>query len=43
MENIIDFLKAMNVWYFKMFLIDEDFGNFEEIRNVLFNEFEETD
>ena len=43
MENIIDILKAMNVWYFKIFLNDEDFGKFEEIKNVLINEFEETD
>ena len=43
MENIIGILKAMNVWYFKIFLNDEDFGKFEEIRNVLINEFEETD
>ena len=43
MESIIDILKAMNMWYFKIFLNDEDFGKFEEIRNVLINEFEETD
>ena len=43
MENIIDVLKAMNEWYFKIFLNDEDFDNFEEIRNVLINEFEEVD
>ena len=33
----------MNVWYFKFFLNDEDFGKFEEIRNLIINEFEETD
>ena len=33
----------MNVWYFKIFVNDEDFGKFEERRNVLINEFEETD
>ena len=43
MGNIIDILKAMNVWYFKIFLNDEDFGKFEEIGNVLINEFKEMD
>ena len=43
MENIIDILKAMNEWYFIIFLNDEDFDKFEEIRNILINEFEETD
>ena len=43
MENFIDILKAMNVWYFKIFLNDEDFDKFEEIRNVIINEFEGTD
>ena len=31
MENIIDILKAMNEWYFKFSLNDEDFDKFEEI------------
>ena len=33
----------MNEWSFKVFLNDEDFDKFEEIRNVIFNEFEEMD
>ena len=43
MENIIEILKAMNEWCFQFFLNDEDFDKFEEIRNVLNNEFEEMD
>ena len=43
MENIIDILKAMNEWHFKFFLSDKDFDKFEEIRNVLINEFEGVD
>ena len=43
MENIIDILKTMNEWYFKFFLNDKDFDKFEEIRNVVFNKFEEMD
>ena len=43
MENIIVILKAMNEWYFKFFFNDKDFDEFEEIRNVLINEFDEMD
>ena len=43
MQNIIDILKSMNKWYFKIFLNDKDFDKFDEIRNVLINEFEEID
>ena len=43
MENNIDILKALNEWYFKNFFYDENFDKFEEIRNVLINEFEEID
>ena len=43
MENIIDILKAMNEWYFKIFLNDKDFDKFAEKRNMLIIEFEEMD
>ena len=33
----------MSKWYFNFFLNDKDFDKFEEIRNVLINEFEEMD